>query len=411
MMTSLDFDRKVKNIVKGIKKSEEISERNKELLLNFKRDLALGGASLAWQQAALSRMKIIAQTADFELDEATKENLKDLVEKIQKRDISETTVVDYQKVLKRFYKWNNGGEHPDKVKWMNTTYKNKNHTLPEVVLTEDDVKKLMSNTKTARDKALISLLWETGARIGELIDLTIRDLQDYEHGYQIVMDGKTGNRRLPLISSVPHLRNWLNNHPNPSNGKPLWSKIRGKNAGERVGYRYILKMLKETKERAGVDKPVNPHHFRHSRATYLANKFTEAQLCEWFGWVQGSDVPAKYVHMSGRDIDASYERLHGIKDEKKPDKSEMAPVECPRCQESNDPDAKFCQRCGQVLDLEVVTEMEEDKEEATEKFFELSKDQPELMDDMQEFMEIIMFFRENKEAAKDFRKMINEKRN
>jgi hypothetical protein len=32
---------------------------------------------------------------------------------------------------------------------------------------------------------------------------------------------------------------------------------------------------------------VNPHHFRHSRATQLANWLTEAQLCAWFGWVQG----------------------------------------------------------------------------------------------------------------------------
>ncbi|WP_394344768.1 hypothetical protein [Salinigranum halophilum] len=51
---------------------------------------------------------------------------------------------------------------------------------------------------------------------------------------------------------------------------------------------------------------MNPHHFRHSRATHLANWLTEAQLCEWFGWVQGSNVPARYVHLSGRDIDNAY---------------------------------------------------------------------------------------------------------
>lgn len=47
-------------------------------------------------------------------------------------------------------------------------------------------------------------------------------------------------------------------------------------------------------------KPLNPHHFRHSRATFLATKFKEAQLCGWFGWVQGSTVPGEYVPLSGR---------------------------------------------------------------------------------------------------------------
>jgi rubredoxin len=92
-------------------------------------------------------------------------------------------------------------------------------------------------------------------------------------------------------------------------------------------------------------KPLNPHHFRHSRATKLANEFTEAQLCEWFGWVQGSDVPAKYVHLSGRDIDNAYGQLHGFEPE---EESEQEPAvrECPRCEELNEPDAAYCQRCG-----------------------------------------------------------------
>lgn len=38
-------------------------------------------------------------------------------------------------------------------------------------------------------------------------------------------------------------------------------------------------------------------------------------MCEWFGWVQESDRPRDYVHMSGRNIDADYARLHGIEDE------------------------------------------------------------------------------------------------
>ena len=71
-----------------------------------------------------------------------------------------------------------------------------------------------------------------------------------------------------------------------------------------MSQQYIrVKILEKPWEGAGIEKPVDPHHFRHSRATYLANYLTEAQMCEWFGWVRGSRVPGRYVHLSSRDID------------------------------------------------------------------------------------------------------------
>ena len=82
-------------------------------------------------------------------------------------------------------------------------------------------------------------------------------------------------------------------------------------------------------QEAGVDKPSNPHHYRHSRASYLANHMTEAQLCKYFGWVQGSDIPAKYVHLSGRDIDDAVDAMHGLVDPEE-DEDEPDVVKCGR---------------------------------------------------------------------------------
>jgi hypothetical protein len=119
--------------------------------------------------------------------------------------------------------------------------------------------------------------------------------------------GKTGARRLLIIESEPHVTQWLEEHPDPRPQRPLWCKIDQGNPHEQIGYNYIrLRLLERAHKRAGIEKPVNPHHFRHSRATQLANWLTEAQLCGWFGWVQGSKVPARYVHLSGRDIDTAY---------------------------------------------------------------------------------------------------------
>jgi hypothetical protein len=184
---------------------------------------------------------------------------------------------------------------------------------------------------------------EAGARIGELIDLTVGDIEDHTHGRKVVIDGKTGQRRLPLVESVPALNKWLNDHPTGTPGDPLWCKLRD---ADQLSYNYIRqKLLERPADRAGIDKPMNPHHFRHSRATELAQEFKEAELCEWFGWVQGSNVPGKYVHLSGRDIDSSYFQHQGIETvEEEEDEDQVE--ECPRCDELNEADDQYCSRCG-----------------------------------------------------------------
>lgn len=130
----------------------------------------------------------------------------------------------------------------------------------------------------------------------------------------------------------------------------MWVHIKNQNhgkgqiIGEQADYHSLVKDIKTVAKKAGIKKPVNPHNFRHSRATFLANYFTEAQLSQWFGWVPASRMPARYVHLSGRDIDKAYAVLHGLEgeEEKMP---KFVPKKCPRCElEKISPDSKFCPR-------------------------------------------------------------------
>ena len=68
------------------------------------------------------------------------------------------------------------------------------------------------------------------------------------------------------------------------------------------------------------------------------------------GWVHGSRMTQTYVHLSGRDQDNAILKAYGIqvKDEK-PIESQR-PSLCPRCKEPNDPKARFCWKCGMILD-------------------------------------------------------------
>jgi len=386
-MPTIDFEARVETTINSIQASDEIHPDNKELIQDFKRDLKLEGLSDGWLQKLTSHLKVIGEhLGDTRFEDMTEDDAKDLVEWAQGRDVSDSTVNAYKQVIKRFWQWMYDmpkGEHPEMVAFINTTEKNGgNGKLPKDLLTRDDVDALKDACRNTRDRAFIAMLYETGARIGELIDLTVGDIEDHKHGRKVVIDGKTGQRRLPLLEATPAINSWLNDHPDPAKDAPLWCQLR--DAESELSYHYIRqKLLVRAGERAAKNdpeqftkqsdvadtppeelefhKPLNPHHFRHSRATHLANEFKEAQLCEWFGWVQGSDVPAKYVHLSGRDIDNAYGQLHGIEPEDDEDDGPTI-TECWRCEEINEADDRFCSRCGAALDEDAAQTFEEQVE-------------------------------------------------
>ncbi len=281
---------------------------------------------------------------------------------------AEWTIYTYKTILKRFYKWLNGKdeEYPPEVKWIHPKMSKRNKKLPDELLSMDDVKKIANGTQNLRDRAFVLFLYESGARIGEIMSIRIKDFEGDKFGAKILIpEGKTGPRKIRIIASAPALSNWLTQHPDRKNkNSPLFCGISNYKKGVNVVYQNYRKILKRAALKADVDKPINPHHFRHSRATELAKKLTEAQLCAYMGWIPGSKVAATYVHLSGRDMDKAILSLHGLIEEKT-EKDKFQSIECPRCSISNDPAAKFCNGCSLGLDEKSVIEYDRQKERAT----------------------------------------------
>jgi hypothetical protein len=157
-----------------------------------------------------------------------------------------------------------------------------------------------------------------------------------------------------VVACVPYLLEWINKHPYKNDPKAyLW-------LSDRLGpfaYNGIAQMLYRIAKRAGITKKVNPHNFRHSRATYLANFLTEAQMKEHFGWQQDSKMAAVYVHLSGRDVDKALLKVYGIENNEEKRESIFKPKECSRCQQVNQATNRFCSRCGMPLDEETRAEV------------------------------------------------------
>jgi site-specific recombinase XerD len=360
--------RRLKLVVCRLKTSKSISEKNKELILRFKDECFSNGLSVDRVTFYMNRLTKVAEWLGKDFPKADKEDIKNLVRRIeQSEDYTAWTKKDYKVAIKRFYKWleGDGETYPDKVRWIKTTLSRNNKKLPEDLLSKEDIKNLVSNAQHVRDKAMIMVLYESGCRIGELLNMKLKDVEFNRYGVKITVNGKTGSRRILLISSVPHLSNWIENHPRREQREsPLWVSIGSTNYGKRLDYQAVRKRLKEIAERAGIKKAINPHSFRHSRATHLAKELTEAQMCQYFGWIQGSKMPATYVHLSGRDLDNAILKLHGkLPEEEEENERELSTKECPRCDHENSSEMRFCGRCMLPLDPKTAMEIKDKEKE------------------------------------------------
>jgi site-specific recombinase XerD/ribosomal protein L40E len=361
-------------------RNSDICETNKELIEKFSRYLFAHGLSQGRIIKYIIEITKVAQMLNKPFEEVSKDDIIDLVQRIERKDYADWTKHDYKLVIKKFYRFLKGTEdYPEEVSWIKLNTAKSNHMLPEELLTQGEVKQMAEAARTPRDKALILVLYESGCRIGEVLSLKIRNVRFDEHGAQLMVNGKTGMRRVRIVASSPALATWINNHPFRENpDAPLWVSQGTRNRDEPLMHRTVIGLLRRAAISAGIRKRIYPHLFRHSRATYLANHLTEAQMKEFFGWVRDSDMASVYVHLSGRDVDGALLRLNGIETEERRE-VEFKPKICYRCNERNSPISKYCDKCSSVLDVDTALKIDEVRAKADKLLSVLTQD-PEILD-------------------------------
>lgn len=382
METKIDphnYERQLKSAIRLVEESD-LSERNKKIIFRFKDHCVREGLSKPRVIKLLILLRIIGLEIVKDFDKAKRRDIERYVTLIQEKDISVWTKHDYKVALKKFYKWlkQTDDGYPEEVKWIKTNVKKIEKKLPRIsdLLKEDEVKNLINNADHPRNKAFIALLYESGCRISELLTLKIRDVSFDEHGVLINVTGKTGSRKIRVIASTSYLTTWINSHPFRSNlDNPLWINYGSKNYNKPMIYKTARKVMDSLFKKCNINKRSNPHLFRHSRATFLANHFTEFQMNQYFGWVQGSETPSTYVHLSGRETDNTLLLLNGFQGKEEHKESTLKPIKCPRCDHINGYDSKFCSKCAGILDIETAMKLEEKRQKEAE----MRKESDEIM--------------------------------
>jgi len=326
------------------------------------------------------------------LRDATKQDIEKIVAEVimMKPQTRDTEL----RIIKIFYRWlrtgslEKGTPYPPEVAWIKSSIKRNEIKEPEI-LTEDEVKRMIDAANSLRDKAFIAVLYEGGFRIGEILPAKIKDVSFDEYGAKIVVSGKTGPRIVRLITSVPLLSQWLDVHPKKDDLEaPIWiSKVK-----KRISYKETIKHIKETAVKAGIQKRIYPHMFRHSAATQAAQFLNEYEMRIRFGWSSGSDTPSRYVHM--KDIDNKIVSLYKGK-EIEPPKPALLPIKCSKCGYENTPGMRYCGRCGSPLNPEEIEKVSVEAQKI--------KEYEETINGLTELMKHLT--RRVNELEKDYRKL------
>lgn len=277
-----------------------------------------------------------------------------LADKITNSEYKAWTKSDYRTLLKQLWKVANKydlDDTPKKIKWLKTGVPKRDKTSPKNLMTQEEIL-LMIKHSNAKQAAIISILYDAGLRVSELIALKKSDLEFIKEGVRIHVPAgtKTGERDILAIDCAPHLARWLSVHPIQGDKAQLFpSEPYARHYGVFTSAG-VNKLLKEVARKAGIKKRIHPHLFRHSAATRMAKHLTESALKAYFGWVGDSDMAAVYVHLSGRDVDGQVLAMHGKTQPKEKEVNKLTPINCERCGRTLAHDATLCDKCGYPTD-------------------------------------------------------------
>lgn len=169
----------------------------------------------------------------------------------------------------------------------------KKETKLPSVLTKEEVKHLLDSTKTKKSKIMLSLLYGTGLRVSELVNLKKYNVH-FEEGIGYVKQSKGRKDRsfnLPK-SLIEDLKLCSQNSK-----EYLFESKRGK-----LSTRNIQKIVEKAAKRSGIQKSVHPHTLRHSFATHLLEDGVHIRKIQELLGHESLDTTQKYTHISTKEL-------------------------------------------------------------------------------------------------------------
>ncbi len=280
----------------------------------LKMEKSLSDNSIEAYECDLKKLADYLNDARIPLEEAKEEHLRDFVIEIADIGINERSQARLISGIKSFYKFL---IYKDKISVDPTELLESPKIglrLPAVLTVEeiDQIISVIDYSKPDghRNRAVIEVLYGSGLRVSELLNLKISNIY-MDEGYMLV-EGKGNKQRLVPISeeSKKQINLWKQQRSYLTIVKGNEDFLFLNQRGSRLSRMAIFSMVKMLAEQAGVKKNISPHTFRHSFATHLLENGANLRAIQQLLGHESITTTELYTHIDVRYLRQTILQYH-----------------------------------------------------------------------------------------------------
>ena len=172
----------------------------------------------------------------------------------------------------------------------------KSNFLP-TILSKEEIIALLRNTKNVKHRAILALIYASGLRVGELINLKLKDIDLYR--YQLFVRNSKGRKDRYVMmakSLTPVIRNYIATY------KPQKYFAESIEPGVKYTAGSVRGVLRRSCKAAGITKRVTPHTLRHSYATHLLENGVDLRYIQELLGHSKPETTMIYTHVATKDL-------------------------------------------------------------------------------------------------------------
>lgn len=255
----------------------------------------------------------LADKFDKNYDEAKEEQINGYISQLREKGRAASTISRNIASLKNFYAWMNRNGYVEEDPSVAVASEKVKHKLPEI-LTPEEIDRFLSapqltDRKGYRDKAMLELMYATGIRVTELIDLDLSDV-NLDGGY-ITCRNRDKVRTIPLYpAAISALRDYIDfirpGMAYNNNVRALFLNL----SGHRMSRQGIWKIVKCYQNMAGIEKEVTPHTIRHSFASHMLENGADLHFIQQMLGHADISSTQLYSQIVKKNIKQQYNQAH-----------------------------------------------------------------------------------------------------
>ena len=291
----------LRNFAENEVKKKEISNDNfLKMFLDAKRIEGCSERTLNYYRTTVEHLISQIETG---VRKISTEEIREYLSNYQKRNsCSNVTIDNIRRNISSFFSWLEEEDYILKSP-MKRIHKIKTKTVVKNIISDEGIEKLRDNCKEKRDLAIIDLLYSTGIRVGELVNLNIEDI-DLE-GRECIVYGKGDKERRVYFDAKAkvHLKEYID--ARTDNNEALFVTLdephnRLKISGVEIRLRKMGRML-------DLDR-IHPHKFRRSMATRAIDKGMPIEQVQKILGHSQIDTTMKYAMVNQSNVKTSHQK-------------------------------------------------------------------------------------------------------